>query len=56
MKFSDIKKFIEENELSEDTEIFVFDNEDGSVKATELTIENEMDVHFRMKEPRLLIQ
>lgn len=56
MKFSDIKKFIEECDLSEDIEIFVSDSEDGSVKATELVIENEMDVHFRLKEPRLLVK
>ena len=56
MKFSDIKKFIEENDLSEDVEIFVSDAEEGSLPATEIVIENEMDVHFRMKEPRLVIQ
>lgn len=56
MKFKDIKKFIEENGLPEDTEIFVDDGEEGIELATELTIMSDLDSNFRLSKPTIVIR
>lgn len=50
---ADLKKFMEENVLLEDTEIQVSDREKGSTGASALIILNEIDDRFKIGKPNV---